>query len=478
LWFLPLAIERWLAFEASGRWRDAALAGLFWALQAWTYWFMAHFIGAALLWLWLGVRSQTLNRGRFLAGVGLCAASALLVAAPGLVAMWLAASDGRVPGLSSPEAALFDLPGSVDNNVSTKLHGYWQMERLGCPMLLHLAWIGGIGLALLWGRQRWRWLGLATITLFFAFGPTLPIGGPEGALSLPYLAAYHTVPFFDRLWFPYRLLSVVFLALSLAIGLGVAGITQRFRFSPRLAGLLAVSVITINLAEQNRWMTWPFVHRNVQLPAVFEIVAEHGGGVIHLPLGVNQPAIIWQTQHGQPVFGGMGENARALWPEGFDARLKLPFMRYLARAVDHPERATLTKRERGRTQLVEEGFRWVVLHRDLVESVQFQRSRMAQGAGIRSDLGVAATRALVDGLGDPVAVEGALVLWQLTPGSGQKIQVPTGLAPSPERLYQKSWTGERPPAYEDVLRSRGRLDALIDRDLKDSKQKRDHRPGQ
>jgi len=474
LWFLPLAIERWLAFEADGRWRDAGLAGVFWALQAWTYWFMGHFIGLALLWLWLGGRSERVNRKRFLAGIGLCAVSALVMVAPGVLSMWLAAGADRVPGLSSPEAGLFDPPGSVANNVSTTLHGYWLMERLGCPMLLHATWLGGLGVAAVWGRARWRWLGLAALTLFVSFGPTLPSSGLEELRSLPYLLAYNTVPFFDRLWFPYRMVSVVFLALSVAIGLGLHGLFERFRVSENAKLGVVIGVICLSLLEQNRWATWPFASRNVEPPQVFDLVAEHGGGVIHLPIGVNQPAIIWQTIHGQPVWGGMGENARALWPEGYERRLRIPFIRYLTRALESPDDARAPVGDAGRSQLEEEGFRWVVLHRDFAESVQFQRGRFLTGRGVREDLGVAATAALIEGLGKPVAVEGTLVVWHLQ----KEIQVPEELRPTEVKLTTKTWTQEAVPAYEETFRSRGRLDALEDRDLKDSPPpRRNHQPG-
>ena len=474
LWFLPLAIERWLAFESHGRWRDAFAAGLFWACQAWTYWFMGHFIGLALLWLWLGGRSDTVDRKRFVLGIMLCAGSALVLVAPGLISMWLAVGAERVPGLSSPEAGLFDPPGSVDNNVSTTLHGYWLMERLGCPMLLHVTWLGGLAVALVWGRAKWRWIGLAAITLFVAFGPNLPAGSGASVRSLPYLLAYNVVPFFDRLWFPYRMLSVVFLALSVAIGLGLKGLFARYRLSDRAKLACVLGVLCISLFEQNRWATWPFVARDVEVPKVYDLIGEHGGGVIHLPIGVNQPAIIWQTIHHQPVWGGMGENARALWPEGYDRRLRIPFIRYLTRALERPEQATPPSGDGGRSGLESEGFRWIVLHRDYAESIQFQRGLRPGGGGFREDLGVAATKALIAGLGDPVAVEGSLVVWHLQ----REIAVPEELRPTQTRLETKIWAQEGVPAYEKILRERGRLDALEERDQKDAKApRRMHQPG-
>ena len=128
----------------------------------------------------------------------------------------------------------------------------------------------------------------------------------------------------------------------------------------------------------------------------------------------------------------------------------------------------------GRSQLEEEGFRWIVLHRDYAESVQFQRGRFLTGRGIRDDLGVAATAALVKGLGDPVAVDGALVVWHLQ----EEIQVPEELRPTEVALTTKTWTQEGVPAYEEILRSRGRLDTLEDRDREDSQpSRRMHQPG-
>ena len=57
LWFIPLAIVHFLK-SGQGGWRHPILAGLYTALQAWTYWFCGWFM--ALAFVWLGI-AQLIN---------------------------------------------------------------------------------------------------------------------------------------------------------------------------------------------------------------------------------------------------------------------------------------------------------------------------------------------------------------------------------------------------------------------------------
>ncbi len=467
LWFLPLALDRLLALEGPApRHRDALAAGALTALQALVYWFMGYF--QLLLWAWLGAWALARSplRARLLARYATAAGVCLLLVSPFVVSMAIEARSGAVPGLIGG-GGLFAQPQALHNNVATQLHGYWMMERWGAPMLGHVSWLAVIALVAWRGPDRLRWLGAAALLLVVAIGPALPVGPGQSTPWYPYLLLYNTVPFLDRLWFPYRLVVMVFLVLSATVGAALVPLMRGLAASPRrqLAAwgplLLAALLLSANLTSQHRQLCWPFVTRDVKPPAVFTWIGDQGGALIHLPFGINQPAIIWQTVHGQPIFGGMGENARLLWPEGFEARVKIDLIRFLRRATIDPERAEPPATQRGLLQLQGEGFRWVVLHRDLVEAEN--RDRLPGGP--RGDSSVAldpaalerlpflTTDAISEALGPPTAVEGALVVWDLQGGA----QSPAALAPSPERLAERSWEIEGPPSYEELLQAQGRL---------------------
>ncbi len=467
LWFLPLALDRLLALEgAEPRHRDAVAAGAFTALGALVYWFMGHF--QLLLWVWIGVWAlvRSPQRRRLLIHYAIASGAALLIVAPFVVAMAMEATSGAVPGLIGGKG-LFAPPEMLHNNVATQLHGYWMMERFGAPMLGHAAWLAIIALVAWRGGDRLRWLGAVALILVLGVGPSLPTASGEGIAWYPYLLLYNTVPFLDRLWFPYRSVVMVFLVLSACAGSALAPLMRQLAASPRrlLAGwgpaLLAGLLLTANLAGQHRQLCFPFVTRDVQPSPVYDWIGEEGGALIHMPFGINQPSIIWQTIHGQPVFGGMGENARLLWPEGMDERVRIDLIRFLSRATRDPDKATRPRSEQGLNKLRSDGFRWVVLHRDLVES--HNRDRLPSGRSARNKvmltqeqlqrLPLQVTEAYTEVLGSPVAADGALVVWDLTGDAAP----PPGLEPTPERLERRSWELEGPPSYEALLMQQGRL---------------------
>ena len=169
-------------------------------------------------------------------------------------------------------------------------------------------------------------------------------------------------------------------------------------------------------------------------------------------MGVNQPSIVWQTFHGQPMFGGMGENAPLLQPEGWRQRMRNSFVRTLLESTRDPEKSRAYNSKQ-REIFQDEGFRWVILHRDLAESEAIRWARRSMKEEERAAWAISATRRLVEVLGEPTAVEGSYVSWDLL----GEAETPPGLEPTEERLYSRVWESPPNPAYEDALREAGRL---------------------
>ena len=217
-----------------------------------------------------------------------------------------------------------------------------------------------------------------------------------------------------------------------------------------------------HLAEQHGNLTWPFVTRDVAPPEVVRWIGEETGAVIDLPIGISKHTIIWQTIHRQPTFGGMGESASIFQPEGYKRRLSIDLVRFFREVVREPAEAQAPPSDAGRERLEREGFRWVLLHRDYLESD-------APGVVREEDptLPFRVQARISEVLGPPVAVDGPIVAWDLT-GSASP---PESILPTPERLQARGWTDPDAPAYERLLKARGRLrDGGVPRG-------RDHRPG-
>jgi hypothetical protein len=329
-------------------------------------------------------------------------------------------------------------------------------ERLGSPMLTQGVWLVVAAAWLLFGAMRRRWAPGALVVLLFSIGPVLELPHMRGGFVLPwYMAAYHYLPYFDRLWFPYRMVVCVFFVLCLGAGTLLVRV-ERARGVKVMLAALAVALVT-TAVEQHKWRTFPFVHREMHAPSIIQWLAEQpDGAVMHLPFGFTHIAIVWQTLHHKPLFGGMGENAQVLWPEGYKTRLKSKAVKALIIAARNSHEPLPHITDAQRAQLVQDGFRWVVLQRELAESYNYdweQRMQLRKG-GDAEQLGISATRRLVDLLGPPAAVEDEIVIWDLRGGA----VVPEALRPDEKKLYTRTWQSEIPPEYEQVLRETGRME--------------------
>lgn len=457
--FLPLALHYMLRLEREGGYRDAALAGLATALSAWTYWFMGWFLAFAYMWLVPYGLYHSKDRSGALKRYALAGAICGLTVAPAVVLMALAAAEHRVPGLSEGARDLFSPPPALGNNVSATLHGYLLMEREGAPMLGYWSWAGLALAGAAWGRERARWLPVALLLLVMAAGPVLPTE-PEPTVLPHYMFAYYYLPFFDRLWFPYRMIVIPLTVVCLFAGMLVdrALETRAARWVPALVALWCLGTAF----EQHRWGIYPFVTRDLSVPPSMRVVAREHGALIHLPFGITQPAIVWQTIHHQPLFGGMGENASLLWPDGFKDRLRNSFVRSLVNAARHPDKPDPFNANQ-KQRFVAEGFRWVVLHRDLVES---DIHHWAYGRDLppeeRQKAGMQAADTLVGLLGDPAAIDGPMVIWDLVGGA----TFDESLRYAPERLALRTWESPPMPEYEEKLREAGRLPGAVEKERK------------
>jgi len=461
LWFLPGAV---LAFLRAGErvgegrapWGQAALSGLLTALQAYTYWFMGYFMALAFAWLAVVDLWRSRARRRLALAYALAGAICLVSVLPALVPMALRARAGEVPGLVGGSGGVLGNPGKLANNVGADLHSYRLMETTGQPMLG--TWVWGLGaLALLvWGRDRARWVGLAGLLLLFALGPAVPDVFGHRLVMPHYLLAYNLLPFFDRLWFPYRMLSVAMLGITMGLGTVLARLEGRLgRWGPAAIGALVLG----NLVEQNGNLAYPLLHRDFTPPALYGWIGRETGGLIELPIGLSRISVAWQAVHQQPTWGGMGENAKLLWPPGFEKQAKNSFIRMLSTATRDPGAAAeLTVNERDRISEIERGFRWVVLDRQLVDSEARRAERALGKEKVDADtLVFRATEVLIARLGQPVAADGGLLCWDLE-GGVKEGEVPDALRVQEEELTTRTWPEEKPPEYEENLRRLGRLE--------------------
>ncbi len=448
VWFLPGAVLYLLRSAREPGLANPVWFGLAMAMSAWTYWYNVYFLMLLLLplaaWELAGATDRLGVVRRWSVAVVVCIA----LVAPGLVGMIGAVNDGRVPGIDPTEGSIFTPPAGIANNVSADLHGLWLMEMYGAPLFFQPAW-GLPVLILPFLRRlpvpggRWRWLAGLGLVFLFAGGTMLRFG--ERAVVMPhYMALYHYLPFFDRLWFPYRMAIVGFIPAALLIGAMTTLVSR-----PKL--LLGV-LLGLGLAGQFAVGVWPFNYRHTKAPPMVASLRDLGGGVIFLPMRIQHDGLMWQTEFELPTYGGMGESAAIFWPDSFRKRMNNSFMKALRAATMTPDQPKPALKK-DRAQVEREGFRWVILRRSLVESELRRQLQLTPDAftpeGRLEETIAALTVAIGAG---PSGVDGDSVLWDLR----GKFEPTADWAPTPENLADSAWEEFGQPVNQERLERFGR----------------------
>lgn len=389
-------------------WRAVLTAGVAAGLTGWTYWFYGYFFAFVAPWI-AAVAWWERPRGQKLRYVAHLAASALVGAAvigPGVGWMVWLRRAGELPGVNKLDAgrSVFQLPFKLVEAAGVAPQNYTILELDGPHLALHPAWIG---LLLAWialGAGRRRWLGVLVLALEIAAGLSVTWHGMM-VRNLPYLVAFHKVPFFERLWFPYRAMSIGFIVMALGAGFVFAEVRRRSAgrgpgFAARAQLGVGVGALLLGLFTLNHDGYFPLFGEDMRMRPVYGWMKERPGAIVELPFGRASRAVRDQSAHGMPLYGGMAENAKIFFPRTFVAHQRNTFLAALVHAAAEPA-SPLGFRPVDRLAAEREGFRWVVLHRNWLYEVD-------------PPMAVAAIDAI---LGPPVATEGPRVVWSLDPNT-------------------------------------------------------------
>ncbi|HND30869.1 MAG TPA: hypothetical protein PLA94_12755 [Myxococcota bacterium] len=427
VWFFPAAALYLLKLIENPGWRPALGLGLAVAVSGWTYWFSLYALVFLLTPLLLVQLRKATDPRKTLLWIGGAALLCLAMILPAVQGMSAEVKAKTVPGMTVTNA-WFSLPEALSNNVNPDLHGLVLLETYGTSVistpvvLLILAFS-------LWKRplKGQGWLLAAAVVVLFAIGPVLRLGSGD-AIPLPwYLILYNKAPFFQRLWFPYRLVGAAFVPIAL---LGGALLLQRPKWLSMLAGVGM-------LAGQIWWKNWPLAWHDGRPPPMLQTLEP--AGVLFLPMRVQHDGLMWQTWMKMPTFGGMGESASVFWPEGYERWLKDPFLRALREASLKPEKAQGTAME-APAWLLRLGYRWVLYRQDVA---LFEQSKLA---GSAPDLRRVAwgVDSLSRVLGPPDGVDGPVVLWDLK----HEGSLDPNYHATPERLKSPAWVEAAAPSFQ------------------------------
>lgn len=352
LCFIPLMVLFLEKTLNEKRWRDAALAGLFFAFTAIFYWFYGLFTAMyttlRLLW-YLWEKRRDLQLGKLIPRLALMSTITL-----GLSAIFVypyVAEEYRDPGAPGlPEVQWFtdfptltELAGvpTVPTNprenllasLSRVIPSSWSLDWLFNPLHQRQVPVIMLLMAVVAAFLRWRMVTFWLITFLFFYvmtgGPYLKLWDRPGsnnfvflgefAIRLPYAWAFKYVPLMSRLFAPYRMGSFAVLALSVLLALNLAAL---FRWLGQRAALhWGVAVVFLGLyfgqffgdhqllkAAQlegyGRDRGLPIFSSPLHIHEWFEELGKEEGqiGVIHLPLMYQQDLLTYyQLVHGKKV---------------------------------------------------------------------------------------------------------------------------------------------------------------------------------
>ncbi len=433
LWFVPAVPLFMFEVIRTGRWLAAAKLGVAAALVGWSYWFQAFFVAVLCLPLLLAELRRAPDQRRALGRLFGALLVAVLIVAPAAIPMARVWSSGGTPGGTPFEQSIFAMPGAVGNSIGDELYGISLMEGYGARMLTLLSW--GLPMLVALAMRRlpavW-WIGGALCTVL-AFGPGIRFGDTL-VVNVPYMVLYRYVPFLNRLWFPYRMVSCILVVAVLGIAASLPA--RRLR-------VWAIGLAALGLLEQSVARSYPFTWHDVRAPRLLVEAGKVGGALLFLPFRIQHDGLVWQTSFRLPTFGGMGEPAPVLWPPTFKRKLSTPVAQGL-RMASAGTGPMLPLPPAALKPLLSHGFRWVALRRDIVleESARMATLPSPDQALLR----------VTELLGPPTGVDGAVVLWDLK-GAWT---APPEFAATEAALSAKDWQATQQPAWSRALAEQGR----------------------
>jgi len=316
--------NQWLPFGAlylirmdQARWKNGALAGVFFALTAWTELTLASFLAlfAALYWLTLLVRKRdAILSTRFVSNCIALTVVAVTSLVPLVVNLWqdflrygyyLTAGVGRIY-IFSVEPISFFFP-----SPRHPLLGQWSQTITNANT--SYAFIGGAVLVLVFlGLSTCRsariWALLALVFALLMFGPTLIIAEQNTGIPMPF-ALLRAIPLVNANRYPVRFNVLLMLMLTPLLALGAVRLRRTLR------GKMVLAVLTALLVFEQ--LVVPIPLADLRVPSVFQTMGAEPGdfAILHLPLGwrgsvfvegrQDDKAQFYQTVHHKRILGGI-----------------------------------------------------------------------------------------------------------------------------------------------------------------------------
>ncbi len=355
--YIPFFVWSFLNYVDTRRWRWGIAAVAFYVLSALSSWYYIVYVGYFILFYYLyhAIRQRSfLWRSLLLPSVGVILGAGALLS-PLILSMMTQGGNNTGIYLGGHNDFVADLLGffvfhpdhilgAYTNHFTAAMSGNITENTvyLGVVNILLIAW------AMIWGRRedtmptlRYCLWGMLVFALF-ACGSYLHVMGKETPIPLPTLVTTY-IPFLKNIRTPSRAVVLVYLFLSIASAVSLGALIEKVRVK-RLGAITLVVVLLIVVDF------YP-VHAEktpIYAPPGYEVMEKDGDyGILDLPLGY-EPSnyyMMFQTFHRRPIVGGV-----------ISRKLN-------STLADDLETVDI---EFQKDQLIQNGVKYVVIHRDLV----------------------------------------------------------------------------------------------------------------
>ena len=298
----------------------------------------------------------------------------MLGIAPAVASMYVKLQQNEIPGLD--QKPVYEL-----------LFAYTPWEPIGIPFFSFLSVFSSLVLIYFTKNKMILW-GWVLLSLCITCGGRGQFGDVEFSF-IHYAFLSDILPFFSRLWFPYRMLAFTQIALSI-------GIVTYFTTQKKHLYLMGALVV-VHLYQLYDYRMLPVVQSTLYAGAAYES-QDIEGAIVELPIGYAKPTLTHQIYHRRPVFGGMGENISILQPVEYRLRLKQNPYRKLrtSKGIQELEEGEIQK-------IIDDGFSHLLLDKSVLYGVYRNREGKYE----------AFVQSLIQRMGEPVFVDDILVLWKL-----------------------------------------------------------------
>ncbi len=356
----------------------------------------------------------------------------LVIVSPAVFIMVNLDTGGSIPGRIDTSGSLSE----ITQQLVPWIRGYHIHRPLGHPVLRTFLLGGMLAALVLFGRKQWVWIFPLVLMWCIGLGPLIPLSDTS-LMNLPYVLMLKVVPFWDRLWFPYRAMG--FFSIALILWFAIEVNSSKWIHSSRLRFVLGLVVVLSGVFDATWVRSVPLVSTTRKTNSVLQCI---DAPMIEIPIGFAHSTMMFQAKHRQPTFGGMGENGLIFLPDGFSALLQNPFIQTL-KSKSLIVNSTKTYTELDQQRIKSAGFRYVLWDRSMTENEHSKREVSKTRPKSVFDI----QQNLIEILGSPVCWDSELVLFDI---SGND-------APVDGALLDWSWSPPKIDEYEQRLRQLNRI---------------------